>query len=79
MMRRAHPYNLLLPDNVPKQGLGQKISFPSRSLGTRRKNVRTVPGNPMKFGAYDFSRAAMVAAALDKDGARLGEELKATG
>jgi hypothetical protein len=64
---------------VPKQSLGQKNSFPSRSLGTRRKNGRTVPGNPMKFGAYDFSPAAMVPAALDKDGARLREEFKATG
>jgi CoA:oxalate CoA-transferase len=42
------------------------------SLGGRK-----VPGNPMKFGAYDSSPAAMVPPALDKDGAKIREEFKA--
>jgi hypothetical protein len=35
---------------------------------------RKVPGNPMKFGAYDSSPAAKVSPALDQDGNALRKE-----
>lgn len=35
---------------------------------------RKVPGNPMKFGAYDSSPAAKVSPALDQDGDALRKE-----
>jgi CoA:oxalate CoA-transferase len=39
---------------------------------------RSVPGNPIKFGAYDSSPANLAPPALDQDGARLRKEFKAT-
>jgi CoA:oxalate CoA-transferase len=37
---------------------------------------RKVPGNPVKFGAYDAHPAAVIPPALDADGARLRAEFK---